>query len=75
MASSFKKRYKSWLTTSVLNHWQDSKSDETNIVHANLEPDELDNYRRDELRRMAKTAVVYTHREVAQFGGAPAEVQ
>lgn len=68
LGTSFRKRYEIWLTTSVLIHWQDTQSDATPIQHAELGDEEKDNFRNDELRRMGKTAVVFSQREVSQLG-------
>jgi hypothetical protein len=62
---SFQKRYEIWLTTSILVHWQDTLQDQTKISDADLEEDRLDDYRRDEIRRMSKVAVLYAQREVS----------
>lgn len=70
IATSFVRRYEIWLTTSVLIHWQDSGSDATSIAKSGMEQDLVDDFRRDEIRRMAKAAVVYAQREVVQ-GGSP----
>jgi hypothetical protein len=66
IANSFVRRYEIWLTTSVLIHWQDSGSDTTSVAQSGLEQDKVDDFRRDEIRRMAKAAVVYAQREVLQ---------
>jgi hypothetical protein len=68
LANSFVRRYEIWLTTSVLIHWQDSGSDSTSVTQSGLEQDMVDDFRRDEIRRMAKAAVVYAQREVIQGG-------
>lgn len=60
---SFAKRFEIWLITSVLIHWQDTLSDTTKVSDADLEQERIDNFRRDELRRMAKAAVLYAQRE------------
>ncbi len=66
LAASFRRRYEIWLISSVLIHWQDTQADATKLGDAELEPDAIDDYRKDEIRRMAKTAVLYTQREVTQ---------
>ncbi len=65
-AGSFEKRYRIWLTTSVLIHWQDTQGDATKIGDSELDPELVDDYRRDELRRMAKASTIYAQREVAE---------
>lgn len=69
-AASFEKRFEIWLITSVLIHWQDSTSDATTLSDSSLEPEKLDDFRRDELRRMSKAAVLYAQREVATASAA-----
>jgi hypothetical protein len=64
-AQSFQRRYQIWLTTNVLVHWQDTLQDLTTLTEAELEADQVDDYRRDEIRRMAKVAVLYAQRDVA----------
>lgn len=63
-ASSFAKRFEIWLITSVLIHWQDTQADPSTPVTADLDQESVDEFRRDELRRVAKAAVLYTQREV-----------
>jgi hypothetical protein len=65
-AGSFEKRYRIWLTTNVLIHWQDTQGDATNVSESELDPEVVDDYRRDELRRVAKASTIYAQREVAQ---------
>lgn len=72
LGQSFETRYKIWLMTSVLIHWQDTMADATKVADAEVEPDMVDDFRRDELRRMAKASSVYAQREVSQ--GITAEV-
>ncbi len=62
--ASFEKRFEIWLITNVLIHWQDTKDDPTPLGEASLEPDQLDDFRRDEMRRTAKACVIYAQREV-----------
>lgn len=64
-AVSFAKRYEIWLITNVLIHWQDTKDDETPIGDAALDPEQIDDFRRDEMRRTAKACVIYAQREVS----------
>lgn len=64
-ATSFEKRYEIWLITNVLIHWQDTKDDVTPISDAELDPEQVDDFRRDEMRRTAKACVIYAQREVA----------
>jgi hypothetical protein len=66
---SFGKRYEIWLITNVLIHWQDTKEDSTPIGDAVLDDEQLDNFRRDEMRRTSKACVIYAQRE-ATLGGA-----
>jgi hypothetical protein len=66
LGESFKRRFEIWLITSVLIHWQDTGSDATKLSEAELEEEELENFKRDEIRRMAKAAIVYAQREVTQ---------
>jgi hypothetical protein len=63
-ALSFIKRFEIWLITSVLIHWQDTLADPTKLSEEDLEQEKLDDFRRDELRRMCKAAVLYAQREV-----------
>jgi len=63
-AGSFAKRFEIWLITSVLIHWQDTLADPTKIGDADLEQEKLDDFRRDELRRICKAAILYAQREV-----------
>lgn len=69
LGASFRKRFEIWLVMNVLIHWQDVQSDVTSITQSDLEQDQIDEYRRDELRRLVKGCIVYTQREVA--GGSP----
>lgn len=62
--ASFEKRYEIWLITSVLIHWQDTKEDATPIGEAALDPEQVDDFRRDEMRRTGKACVIYAQREV-----------
>ena len=64
LGESFKRRFEIWLITSFLVHWQDSEADKTRLSDAELEQEDLDNFRRDELRRMVKAAIVYAQHEV-----------
>ena len=66
LGESFKRRFEIWLITSVLIHWQDTGSDATKLSEAELEEEELENFKRDEIRRMAKAVIVYAQREVTQ---------
>ena len=66
LGESFKRRFEIWLIASVLIHWQDTEADATKLSEAELGQEELENFKRDELRRMAKAAVVYAQREVTQ---------
>jgi hypothetical protein len=70
-AQSFRKRFEIWLIMNVLIHWQDTQADESSIAHADLEQDQIDNYRRDELRRLVKASIVYTQREVLRLDTVP----
>lgn len=70
LANSFRRRFEIWLTTSVLIHWQDTAADPTTIAGTGMEQEQIDDFRRDEMRRMAKAAVVYSQREVTQLGAA-----
>jgi hypothetical protein len=63
-SESFVKRFEIWLITSVLIHWQDTHADSTSLSDSDLEPEKIDNFRRDELRRMCKAAVLFAQREV-----------
>jgi hypothetical protein len=63
-ADSFTKRFELWLITSVLIHWQDTLADPTKISDTDLEQEKLDDFRRDELRRICKAAILYAQREV-----------
>jgi hypothetical protein len=54
-----------WLTAMVVVHWQDMSADPTPITDEVIEQEKLDDYRRDELRRFAKIAILYAQREVA----------
>jgi len=63
-AASFEKRYEIWLITNVLIHWQDTKEDPTPVGESTLDPEQIDDFRRDEMRRTAKACVIYTQREV-----------
>lgn len=65
-SNSFVTRYRIWLTTSVLIHWQDIQQDATKLGEANLDQDLLDDYRRDEIRRMSKASIIFAQREVRQ---------
>jgi hypothetical protein len=65
-AGSFETRYRIWLTTNVLIHWQDTQGDATKPEDSDLDAEMLDDYRRDELRRMAKASTIYAQREVTQ---------
>lgn len=62
-AQSFIKRFEIWLITNVLIHWQDTQADKTRITETDLEQEKLDDFRRDEIRRMCKAAVLYAQRE------------
>lgn len=73
LATSFRKRYEIWLTTIVLIHWQDSQADPTSLSDADLDDDTKEGYRRDELRRSAKTAVVYAQREAVSLSATPTD--
>lgn len=64
-AASFAKRFEIWLITSVLIHWQDTQADPSTPASADLDQDSVDEFRRDELRRVVKAAVLYTQREVS----------
>lgn len=64
-AASFEKRYEIWLITNVLIHWQDTKEDATPVGDATLEPEQVDDFRRDEMRRTSKACVIYAQREIA----------
>ncbi|MCB1281784.1 MAG: hypothetical protein KDB18_09705, partial [Salinibacterium sp.] len=69
---SFKARFRIWLITNIVIHWQDTQVDETKIQdEAAVENDMIDDYRRDEIRRLAKSAIMYAEREVAMLGKAP----
>lgn len=70
-AASFERRFEIWLITSVLIHWQDTQGDPTKLSETDLEPEKLDDFRRDELRRMSKAAVLYAQREVTTAVAAP----
>lgn len=72
-AASFEKRYEIWLITNVLIHWQDTKEDVTPIGEAALEPEQVDNFRRDEMRRTCKACVIYAQREVSAGMNATAD--
>lgn len=63
-AASFEKRYEIWLITNVLIHWQDTKEDVTPVGNATLDAEQVDDFRRDEMRRTAKACVIYAQREV-----------
>lgn len=65
-ADSFVRRYEIWLATSVLIHWQDTGEDKTPLSASDLEQEDIDNFRRDELRRVAKTCIVFAQRELAE---------
>lgn len=62
--ASFRKRFEIWLITSVLIHWQDTQGDATPLANADMDQEKIDDFRRDELRRVAKAAVIYAQREV-----------
>lgn len=62
--ASFVKRFEIWLITSVLIHWQDTMADPSKVSDTDLEQEHIDDFRRDELRRMVKAAVLYAQREV-----------
>jgi hypothetical protein len=62
---SLRRRYEMWLTAMVVVHWQDMSADPTPITDEVIEQEKLDDYRRDELRRFAKIAILYAQREVA----------
>jgi hypothetical protein len=48
----------------VLIHWQDSEADPTSIhTLAELEQTQIDDFRRDELRRLSKAAIIYAQRD------------
>jgi len=64
-AGSFERRYEIWLITNVLIHWQDTKEDVTPVGDAELNPEQLDDFRRDEMRRTAKVCVIYAQREIS----------
>jgi hypothetical protein len=64
-ATSFEKRYEIWLITNVLIHWQDTKEDPTPMGGASLAQEEMDDFRRDEMRRTSKACVIYAQREAA----------
>jgi hypothetical protein len=66
--ASFVKRFEIWLITSVLIHWQDTLADPTKLTDTDLEEEAITNFRRDELRRMSKAAVIYAQRESAALG-------
>jgi len=61
---SFIKRFEIWLITSVLIHWQDTMADASKVTDLDVEPEKLDDFRRDEIRRMSKAAVIFAQREV-----------
>ncbi len=71
LGASFFKRFEIWLITSVLIHWQDTQADGTPFSDADLEQERIDDFRRDELRRMSKAAVLFAQREVTHAGTAP----
>lgn len=64
--ASFQKRFEIWLTTAVLIHWQDYESDATKVSDESIAEDQLEDYRRDELRRLVKLSIVYAQREAAR---------
>lgn len=64
-STSFEKRYEIWLITNALIHWQDTKEDATPIGDAALDPEQVDDFRRDEMRRTGKACVIYAQREVS----------
>jgi hypothetical protein len=61
--ASFVKRFEIWLITSVLIHWQDTMTDSTKLTDLDVDEDKLTDFRRDELRRMSKAAVIFAQRE------------
>jgi len=61
--ASFVKRYEIWLITNVLIHWQDTKEDATPVGDSALSPEQVDDFRRDEMRRTAKACVIYAQRD------------
>lgn len=62
-AKSFQRRLEIWLITSVLIHWQDVEADTSNINHLDLDQNDIDEIRKDELRRLTKAAIVYARRD------------
>lgn len=69
LGDSFRRRFEIWITTNVLIHWQDTEADPTRVSDEAIDHDRLDDYRRDELRRLAKSAVMYAQREVLHSHG------
>lgn len=63
-STSFQKRYEMWLTAMVVVHWQDVESDAMRVSDEAVDQDRLDDYRRDELRRFSKIAILYSQREI-----------
>lgn len=69
---SFKTRFRIWLITNIVIHWQDTQDDETKMHEdAVLENERIEDYRRDEIRRLAKAAIMFTEREVSALGVPP----
>lgn len=67
---SFRTRYEMWLTAMTIIHWQDVEADATRVTDEDFDQDRMDNYRRDELRRFAKVAIIYAQRDVVNEKGA-----
>ena len=73
LARSFEARYQIWTITNALIHWQDEKADATPLSAEELPKEKLDDFRRDELRRMAKVAALVARREIEQAKNAEKE--
>lgn len=67
---SFQKRYEMWLTAMTIIHWQDVETDATKMTDESIDQELIDNYKRDELRRFAKIAIIYAQRDVVNDKGA-----
>ncbi len=71
-SASLQKRYEMWLTAMSIVHWQDVEADSTRMSDETIDEERLDNYRRDELRRFSKIAILYAQRDLASEKNAAA---
>jgi hypothetical protein len=62
-AESLRKRFELWLTASVIVHWQDESADPTSIAQELTDDEKITDFRRDEIRRLAKLSLLFAQRE------------